>query len=67
MANSVLYTKCENWVHSRCAKIKRVTAKLAMHFVCWKCKGIIEGTMNSIEKLCDEVETVNGFVILETD
>ena len=35
-----------------------------MHFVCSKCKGIMEGTMDSIEKLCDEVETVNGFCYL---
>ena len=35
-----------------------------MHFVCSKCKGIMEGTMDSIEKLCDEVETVNGFCCL---
>ena len=33
MANSVLCTKCGNWVRSRCAKIKRVTARLAMGFV----------------------------------
>ena len=32
-----------------------------MHFVCSKCKGIMEGTIDSIEKLCDGVETVNGF------
>ena len=64
MANSVLCTKCGNWVHGKCAKIKRVTARLAMHFVCLKCKGIMEGTMDSIEKLCDEVETVNGFCYL---
>ena len=64
MANSLLCIKCENWVHGRCAKIKRVTARLAMHFVCSKCKGIMERTMNSIEKLCDEVETVNGFFYL---
>ena len=51
MANSVLCTKCENWVRGKCAKIKRVTARLAMHFVCLKCKGIMEGTMDSIEKL----------------
>ena len=57
-------TKCKNWVHGKCAKIKRVTARLAMHFVCSKCKGIMEGTMDSIEKLCDEVETVNGFCYL---
>ena len=34
MANSVLCTKCGNWVHGRCAKIKGATARLAMHFVC---------------------------------
>ena len=36
-----------------------------MHFVCSKSKEIIEETMDSIEKLCDEVETVNGFCYLE--
>ena len=61
MANSVLCTKCGNWVHGKCEKIKRVTIGLVMHFVCLKCRGIMEGTVNSIEKLCDEVETVNGF------
>ena len=35
-----------------------------MHFVCSKCKGIMEETVDSIEKLCDEVETVNGFCYL---
>ena len=64
MANSVLCTKCGNWVHRRCAKIKRATARLAMHFVCLKCKRIMEGTMDSIKKLCDEVETVKGFCYL---
>ena len=64
MANSVLCTKCGSWVYGKCAKIKRVTARLAMHLVCSKCKGIMEGTMDSIEKLCDEVETVNGFCYL---
>ena len=64
MANSVLCTKCGNRFHGRCTKMKRVTAKLAMHFVCSKCKGIMEGTVDSIEKLCDKVETVNGFFYL---
>ena len=36
-----------------------------MHFVCSKCKGIMEGTVVSIEQLCNEVETVNGFCYLE--
>ena len=64
MANSVLCTKCGNWVHGKCAKIMRATARLAMYFVCSKCKGIMEETVNSIEMLCDEVETVNGFCYL---
>ena len=64
MANLVLCTKCGSWVHGKCAKIKKVTARLAMHFVCSKCKEIMEETMDSIEKLCDEVETVNGFCYL---
>ena len=64
MANSVMCTKCGNWVHGSCAKIKRATVRLAMHFVCLKCKEITEGTVDSIEKLSDEVETVNGFCYL---
>ena len=60
MANSMLCTKCGSWVHGKCAKIKRASARLAMHFVCLKCKEILD----SIEKLCDEVETVNGFCYL---
>ena len=64
MTNSVLCTKCGSWAHGKCAKIKRVTTRLAMHFVCSKCKGIMEGTMDSIENLCNEVETVNGFCYL---
>ena len=35
-----------------------------MHFVCSKCKAIMEGIVDSIDKLCDEVETVNGFCCL---
>ena len=42
-------------------KIKRATARMAMHFVCSKYKGIMGGTTDSIEKLCDEVDAVNGF------
>ena len=64
MANSVLCTKCGNWVHGKCAKINRVTTRLAMHFVCSKCRGIKEGTMDLIEKLCDKVETLNEFCYL---
>ena len=61
MANLVLCTKCGNWVHDRCEKIKRVTARLAMLFICSKCRGMVD----SIGKLCNDVETVNGFCYLE--
>ena len=64
MANSVLCTKCGNWIHGKCAKIKRVTAWLAMSFVNSRCKGIMEETLDSNEKLCDEVESENGFCVL---
>ena len=45
-------------------KIHIVIATLAMHFVCSNCKGIMKGMVDSIEKLCDEVETVNEFCYL---
>ena len=64
MANSVLCTKCENWAYGRCAQIKRAPARLAMDFIGLKCKGIMEGMVYLIEKLCDEVETVNRFCYL---
>ena len=47
------------------AKKQRITDKLAMRFVCSRCIGIMEGTVDSFEKLCDEMETVNGFCYLE--
>ena len=35
-----------------------------MHFVCLKCRGIIEGIVDLIEKLCNEAEKVNEFCYL---
>ena len=35
-----------------------------MHFVCSKCKEIMEGTVDSIANLGDEMEAVNGFCYL---
>ena len=37
---------------------------LATRFVCSRCREIMEGMVDSIEKLCNEVETVNGFCYL---
>ena len=64
MDNSVLCTKCGNSVHGRCAKIKGINARLAMHFICSICKGIMEGTVDSIKKLHKKVEIINGFCYL---
>ena len=64
IANSVLCTKCENWVHGRCAKIKRITTKLAISCFCLRCEIMMEGTIDSIKKLCDKVKTVNKFCCL---
>ena len=46
----MLCTKCGNWVHDRCARIKRVTlTKLTTHFACLRCKVMMEGMVNLIE------------------
>ena len=45
-------------------KIKRITARLAMHFVCSRCRRIMEGAVDLIKRLCDKVETVNGLYYL---
>ena len=41
--------KYGNWFHSRCAKIEKVTARLSTRFVCSRCRGIMDGTVDSIE------------------
>ena len=37
MTNLVMCTKCDKWVHGRCAKMKRLTSTLAKGFVCELC------------------------------
>ena len=64
MANLLLCIKCKKWIHGRCTKMKRVTPSLAKHFVCAQCLKAKETCQQSIGKLCDEVETVNGFCYL---
>ena len=41
--------------------MRRVTPSAAKHFVCAQCLKAKETYQQSIGKLCDEVETVNGF------
>ena len=38
-ANSVLCEQCGKLIHSKCAGVKRVTAKLSRNLACIKCKG----------------------------
>ena len=61
MANLVLCSKCGN---GRYSNIKRVTTRFAKCFVCSRCGETMEGMVNLI-KLCDKVETENGFVYLQ--
>ena len=35
--NSELCTKCDQWIHGRCSKLKKVTPSAARFFVCNKC------------------------------
>ena len=64
MTISVLCTKCGNWVHGRYSITNRVTTRLVTRFVCSSCRNMINETVDLIEKLCDEVETVNRFCYL---
>ena len=45
-------------------KNKEGYRKVGNAFLCLRCKGIMEGTMDSIEKLCGRGEAVNGFCYL---
>ena len=64
MANSVLCVKCGKWIHGRCAKVKRVTARLGRDFVCGRCNNQVNGFVGPVEELCEEVESVRGFCYL---
>ena len=59
MANSVSCTISGNCFHGRCAKIIRVISRFKMSLVCSSYRKMMEGMVNLIEKLCDEVETVH--------
>ena len=61
--NAILCKSCGNWIHGRCAKIKRVTNRLAIDFKCRKCKGYHKN-VDQKEKLHDDVEIVTEFSYL---
>ena len=61
----MLCTKCEQWIHGRCSKLKKVTPSAARFFVCNKCEKVTNGVGEVQQKvMCDEVETVKGFCYL---
>ena len=63
MANAVMCTKCSNWVHDRCVKIKRVTTTLAKDFVCKQCVKTIKKTGEEI-LFFDQVDFVKSFLLV---
>ena len=48
---SIICKSCGNWIHGRCAKIKRVTNRLAIDLTCRKCKGYHKNIEDQEEKL----------------
>ena len=62
--NSILCTKCDQSIHGKCSKLKKVTLSAAKFFVCSKCDKAINGAGEVQEVICDEVETVKKFCYL---
>ena len=63
--NSVLRTKCDQWIHGRCSKLKKVTPRTGRFFVCTKCDKATNGAGEAQQEvMCDEVETVKKFSYL---
>ena len=54
-ANSVLSVHGDRWIHSRCARVRRVTSKFSRNFTCRKCEGNIGEAVEQEVMLCDEV------------
>ena len=63
MANSVLCVKCGKWIHGRCES-KEGDPQGWGEIVCERCKKEVDGLVEPVEELCEEVETVRGFCYL---
>ena len=66
MANSLISSKCNFWIHARCAKIPKVFKKLAKDFICLKCISNTDFIAQPVESLCDGIETVRSFLYLRS-
>ena len=63
--NSVLGTKCDQWIYGRCSKLKKVTPSAARFFVCNKCDKATNGAGEvQLKVMCDKAETVKRFCYL---
>ena len=62
---SVLSIKCDQWIHGRCSKLKKVAPSAARFFVCSKCNEASNGARKVQQEVtCDEMETVRDFAVL---
>ena len=59
-------SKCDKWVHGRCAKMKKVTSTLAKDFVCELCVDTTEGIWKPSEEISffDQANFVKSFCYL---
>ena len=62
-SNAVSCTQCTKWINWRCTTMKQVTCSSARDFVCRRCTDV-GNVGESVEELCDEVETVKRFCYL---
>ena len=60
-----MYGHCGEWIHSRCAGVKKVTPNFSSHFACGKFEGNIGKVVEQEENLYGEVETVREFTCLD--
>ena len=62
----MLGTKCDQWIHGRCSKLKKVTPSVARFFVCNRCNKATNVAGEVQQKVMyDEVETRKVFCYLD--
>ena len=62
MANSVKCTKCGEWIHGRCTKMKRVTPYLARQSICKRCKAAEEFKSEELVEKYKDIKMVDGLL-----
>ena len=63
--NCVRCKTCKNWVHARCARVKRVSCKMNGNFECRVCMNASKKKCNNVSNSClSEMERVNNYCYL---